>query len=281
MISRTRAPVKEVRPCLQRRGPVRQVGAGLRPRRAPGQAGAVAQAAGPVPVLARGDGVGAGPPVPAELVHALGCLAADLADRERWQRVGLAGWVRRVVAEAGRTDLAVHPLVVGQELGVVKGPVVGDSVQGPHLEVGRQESGPVSCIQDRAAADTAVHQRVDVGLRGVHRIVSRACADVRIRVPLLLLDKLPLGFVAREGTGRRPVALFEAHDRESAFRERLDGDRAGGAGPDHQDVRNVGQFAIRLAAGEVCEEVRHGFLHPCCSGRRAPGTGIWGRAPLG
>ena len=99
-------------------------------------------------------------------------------------------------------------------------------------------------VQDRAAADAAEHQRVDVRLRGVDRVVGGTAADVGVGVPLLLLDQLPLRLVAGELARWRPVALLEADHREAVLRELLDGHGTGRTGTDHQHVSHVRQICV-------------------------------------
>ena len=192
--------------------PVGEVGARLGSGRAAGEAGAVAQAGGSVADRLGGDGVGSGPPVPPQLVHAGGGLEPDLAEGKRGQREGGLVRVGGVAAEPGDAHRLLHLLVERLQVLVGEGPVVPDVVQGARLEVRRHHAAPVGRVQDGAATDAVVQQRVHVGLVGVDRVVGRALPHVRVRVPLLLLDELPLGLVAGELGGRRPVALLEADD---------------------------------------------------------------------
>ena len=209
------------------------------PVRAARQAGAVAHALVAPAIVARGDGVGPRPPMPAQLVHALGGLHADAADRHGRQRIVAVRRVGRIPRQPGNTHLVIHPGVVGLQVLIGEGPVVGHAVEGLHAEVRRHEALPVRRVEDRRAAHRAVHQRVDIACRGVDRIVGFEIPDIRVGVPALLRHELPFGLVAVELGVVHPWTLFQAHDIDAGNREVCRRDGARRTGPDDEHIGRV------------------------------------------
>ena len=206
--------------------PVRQVERTLRSLRAPKLAGPPPGARLKGLVLVGGDGVRAWPPVPAESVRALRGAPARLADGVGRQRVLEPGRVRGVAADAGDADERVDLVVVGREIEIADRPVVGHAVQRPDPEVGRQQPRPLRAVEDARAADRVEHHRGHVGVGHVQRVVRRQLPDVRVVVPLLVDQQLPLGVVGGKVGGVHPVALLQADHAEPALGQRVGHDRA-------------------------------------------------------
>ena len=221
---------------LERLRPVREIGGGLRAIRTAREARAAQAARAQVAVRARGDRLRPGPPVPAEAVHARGRSPADLADRQRRKRRARARGIGRIAGHAGDREVLLHSLVVRHEVVVGEGPVVGDPVERPDAEVGRQEPHPVRRVEDRAAADARPHQRIHVGVGRLAGIVRGQTAHVRVRVPLPGREQLPLRLRAGELGGVGPAALLEADDAEARTREPQRRNRAGHARPDDEHI---------------------------------------------
>ena len=216
--------------------PVGVVGARLR------ALGTAPQAAAPLradPASVGGDRqhrVGARPPVPAEPGVRAGDLQRAGADRQR--RVGRLERRRvgGVAAEPGGAELDVGLLVVGPQVLVADRPVVGHAVLRAHAEVRRMQPRPVAGVQDQAAADAVEHQRRDVGVVLVDRVVLRPGAVVRAVGPLLARQELELRSRRRELVELVPVALLEADHVEPGRREPARDDASGRSGADDQHV---------------------------------------------
>ena len=143
-----------------------------------------------------------------------GDLEAAGADRQRRQRrILAAGRVGRVAAHARDAEVPVAPLVVRQQLVVGQRPVVGDAVERADAEVRRQHPRPGAGEDQHRAADRREHQRRDLGVGLVDRVVLGQAADVRAGRPLLAHGELPVelgrrgtppGRASRPARGRRP-----------------------------------------------------------------------------
>ena len=221
-------------------GPVGQVGGGLGPLGAAGGTHAPLHAPPPAVVGGRQDGVGLGPPVPAQAVVALGHPAPGPAQRQRRQRVVDAIGVGGVAAQARDADLAVDLVVVGGQLEVVDGPVVGGAVEAADPEVAGEHPGPGPGVDHRAAAHRVEHQRGDVGLVLVDGVVGGQAAHVGAGRPALPDGQLPIALGAPEVAAVGPVALLQAHHREAPLAQVAGHDPAGRAGADDQRVGGVG-----------------------------------------
>ena len=248
--------LRAVRESLRPHG---RVGRALRALRAAPHARPRALAAGEVADLLGADRVRGRPPVPVELVHALGGPSPDRADRERRQERRRPGRVVGVAAHAGDLHLLVDLLVVRLHLLVGDGPVVGDPVQRPELVVLRAQPHPLGAEVNRAAADGVVHHRRDRGPGDLERVVRRVLPRVRVRAPLRVGDELPLELVPGEVRGVLPAALLEADDLEAGLGEVPRRDRAAGPRADDDDV---GLLAV---AGDR-ERERRGAARPGSGG---------------
>src|SRR5262245_26943026 len=89
---------------------------------------------------------------------------------------------------------------------------------------------------DRAAADRIEHQRRDVGLAVVDRIVFRQATDIGVETEARSGAKFPVREGGRVFLRLLPSALLEAQDAEPRFRKPPSDGGAGGAGADDQDV---------------------------------------------
>ena len=215
---RTRAR-EHARPVCDRLRPVGDVGRRLGALRASLHAGAPLRARVAPRVRRREDRARRGPPVPAEPVVRAHDIHHAAAERQRGQReVGALG-IGRVAREAGDADLAGDAVVGRLELLVREGPVVGDAVERPDAEVGRRQARPVAGVEHRRAADAVVHQRRDVRLRDVDRVVGRSRADVRVGRPLLGRLELPVGLRPGVVGAIGPVALLQADHVHPGLRE--------------------------------------------------------------
>ncbi len=232
-------PGEESHAALERLRPVREIGGRLGAIRATGEARAAQTARAQVAVRARGDRLRPGPPVPAEPVHAGGRSPADLADRQRRERRARARRIGRITRHARDREVLLHPLVVRHEVVVGEGPVVGDPVERPDAEVGRQEPHPVRRVEDRAAAHARPHQRIHVGVGRLAGVVRGKTAHVRVRVPLPGREQLPLRLRAGELGRVGPAALLETDDAEARAREPQRRDRAGHPRPDDEHIRTL------------------------------------------
>ena len=139
------------------------------------------------------------PPVPAQFVERSGHRLAVGAQRQRGHGPLRPRWIRRIAGDAGTTHHAVIQVVPRLELFVGEWPVVGYPVKGLDPEVGRVKPGRVRGPVDRAAAHGVVHERSDVRLAVVDRIVFRQAANVGIDIPRCAGLQLPVV------TGRRVV----------------------------------------------------------------------------
>ena len=241
---RTRAPVTRRAPAAIGPGPVGQVGRGLGTLVAALLAGAALDAGTPSVVRHREDGIGLRPPVPAQPCVRASDLEPARADGQRRQRrVLAAGRIGRVAAHAGDAELAVGPLVVRPQLGVVERPVVGDAVERADPEVGRQHARPGAGEDEHRAADGRVHEGRDLGVRLVDGVVLGQAADVRAGRPLLAHGQLPVELRAAVLGLVVPVALLQADDPEARLGEPAGDDAAGGACADDEDIRGFGSQA--------------------------------------
>ena len=96
-------------------------------------------------------------------------------------------------ARPGDAEVALDAHVVGLEVLVGQRPVVGDAVERPHAEVRRHVALPLRRVDDRAAADAVPHQRRDVGLGVVDRVVARRLARVRVPAPVAARGQREVG----------------------------------------------------------------------------------------
>ena len=165
-----------------------------------------------------------------------GDLQPGGADRERRQRriLGIRR-IGRVAGQPGDTEVAIRLAEVREQVVVGDRPVVGDSVEGPDAEIGRQHPRPGAGEDQHRAADAAVHEGRDRRVLD-DRVVLREAADVRARRPVLARLQLPVELVARVVGPVVPVALLEADDREPGLGEPPRDDAAGRAGSDDEDV---------------------------------------------
>ena len=248
-IRRTRAPVTRCAPAAIGARPVRDVGRTLGALVAPRTARPALHARVASVVLGRQDRVVLGPPVPPESCVCAREREPGASDRQRRKRRIDAGRVHRVAAQPGDPELPVGLLVVGCELGVRQGPVVGDAVLGAGAEVRREEAGPHRAVEHGAAADAVEIAEHHVGVVEVDRVVGRQVADVGRRRPLLAGLELPVGPGAGIAAGILPVALLQTHHAHAGAGEPHGGDAARRAGAEDQDVGVISHSRSAPRAG--------------------------------
>jgi hypothetical protein len=230
-----------------RHRPVCEVGRGLGPVRTSPAAGPAQHAGLKVPVWPRGDGVGCGPPVPAEIVVRPGYSTPRLAERQRWEGRRIARWVGGVTLQPRNGEVLVHAVIVWFEVVVGKRPVVRDAVERADAEVRREEARPLAAVEDRAPAHRVVHQGDHLRPRLVYRIVGRPTAHVGARVPLLEGGDLPVRLRPPVGRRIRPLTLLQTNHRNPHLRESLGRHRTGGTSAHDDDVSPFPHRASRRA----------------------------------
>ena len=249
-IRRTRAPVTQLHTGGDGPRPVRDVGRTLRAFVAARPARPALHARVAAVVLGRQDRVVLGPPVPAEArvcARASASPARPIGNGGQ-RRVG-AGWVHRVATEPGDPELPVGLLVVGRELLVREGPVVGDAVLGAGAEVGRQQARPHRAVEHGAAADAVEVAEHQVGVVEVDGVVGRPTAHVRRRRPLLAGLELPVGpgaGIAGRDPASRPAPGTPRAGRRARAATRP---RPGRAGADDQDVGSPVMRTLTVRSG--------------------------------
>ncbi|MDT4853399.1 hypothetical protein FQZ97_876640 [compost metagenome] len=217
------------------------VGGCLGPLRAAGDAGAPPDASITAVIRPRRNRIGARPPVPAELVHPGRGLHADLADRQCRHRKGFVlARIRRIARQTGNAHLHFELLVERGELFVGEGPVFSHPIQRLDPEVRGHEALPMASPQQGRTALGAVHQRIDIGLRGIDRIVGLKVTNIRIRVPALLRHQLPFRLVASKLAVVDLRALLQADHAHSRFCQVLGSHCTRSAGADDQGIDNLG-----------------------------------------
>jgi hypothetical protein len=182
---------------------------------------------------------------------AVACEGIACAAGHQWRRC--AGRIGRIAPDSGDVHVEVELLVAREQLVVGDRPVVADALERARAKVGWPHAGPLPAEVDRASADSVEHDRVDLGLGSLARVVLAPPPDVRIRIPLLPDEELELELVAGEVRGVLPASLLEAEDREAGFRELLRGHGTGGTGADHEDVgtsAGIGPRVYRLPSGQ-------------------------------
>ena len=148
-----------------RRGPIGHIGRRLGLHGAAKTIG-TAVVAGCPPAVGRRIYVGVRrPPVPAEAVEAARQPLAIRPERQRRHGPRRAGRVGGIAGNARAAHPLIVEIVVGLEVGVGEGPVVGDAVLAAHAEVGGMKTRSVRRPVDGAAAHGVEHQRRDVRLR--------------------------------------------------------------------------------------------------------------------
>ena len=235
----------EARALFQRAGPEYDVAAG-RGTQVFAHVGRTAVVHGGV------DGVVRRPPVPAQLVEGAGQLLAARADGQRRRGPGRLGRIGRVALQTADAVGAVVLVVVGFQLEVVHGPVVGHAVQGLEAEVGRMKPGKVGTPVDGAAAHGVVHIGSDGRVVLVDRIVLRQPAEVGVGMEVGLPVQLRLGLADRKGVQRHPAALFQTNHPDPGLGQAPGEGPAGSAGADDENVGDVvfaahGNAPVRLA----------------------------------
>ena len=228
--------------------PIGDVGAGLGPLRAAGGAMTEVDALGPPLIIRGGDGAVGGPPVPAQLVQAAGQRHAGRAQRQRRHHRLL----RRIGGVAGQPGHAGHAVVLRikrlQRL-IVDRPVVADSVERLHPEVGRMEARVMPGVQHRAAADTVEVGDFDGRVVLADRIVGRAGAAVRADAEIAKLAGFPVAAGGGVFGGFGPVPLLQADDAHARFGEAPGHGGPGGARADDQDVDFIRHGGVSLGFG--------------------------------
>ncbi len=198
-----------------RRRPIGHVGRGLGLHAAAKAVGAAVVAGRPAAVGHRIDVGVRRPPVPAEAVEA---ARQPLAVRPERQRRHGPRRARRIGGIAGGAR-AAHPLVVeivvGLQVGVRQGPVVGDAVLAADPEVGGWKRGACA-VQWTVLPPTALNiSGVTSDSAVVDRIIFRQRPHVGIEAEAGGAAELPVGEGRRILAGLLPAALLEADDAET------------------------------------------------------------------
>ena len=89
-----------------------------------------------------------------------------------------------IAVETGDAELPLDPPVVGHEFLIVHRPVIRDPLGRAQLEVGRHVAMPLSGENQHRAADAVPHQRRDLGVPLVDRLVPDTLSMVRPPEPL-------------------------------------------------------------------------------------------------
>ena len=193
--------------------------------------------------------------MPAEPVEAARDALAVGPERQRRHRPRRARRICRIAGDAGASHPGIVQIVVRLEVGIGDRPVVGHAVEAPDLEVRRVKARRVCGPVDGAAADRVEHQRRDVGLAVVHRIVLGQAADIRVEAEARGSAEFPVCEAGRVLLRLLPSALLEAQNAEPGIREPPGHRRAGGTGADDQNVDEcVGQIFI-LPSGRMTKRL--------------------------
>ena len=153
--------------------------------------------------------------MPAELVHTLGGLSPDAAHGQGRQRarrtVGMGGIAR----QAGHGHRLFDIFVERGEVFVSEGPIFGHATQCADPEIRGHESYPMRAIDQCRPTDACKHQRIDVRLLGIDRIILRSPAYIGVRVPFAQLSQFPFGPRTVKLISRNPTALLQHCDRHA------------------------------------------------------------------
>ena len=179
------------------------------------------------------------PPVPAEAIKCGGHVFAVLAEWDRRHGPRRPRWYSRIPVDPGAPHHHVVHVVIRVQVVVCKWPVVCDPVQRLHPKIRRVKPWRMGRPVDRAAADGCEHQRGDVGLAVVDRVVLRIPSFVWIPVPFMAAEDLPVLLRRRVERGVDPAALFKTDHGKSGLCESPCDGSAGRPGADYQDVSDV------------------------------------------
>ncbi len=146
---------------------------------------------------------------------------------------------QRIARQARRTHDAIVLLEERRQRVVIDRPVVGDTVERLHLEVGRMQPRPMRGVHHGRAADGVEVDDLDRRIVVVNRVILGPLADVRARRPVAVELRLPVAPGARIFGGIHPAALIEAEDMHLGIGEAPGHRGAGGAGADDQDVNGI------------------------------------------
>ncbi len=231
--------------------PIRDVGARFAALRAAGETRSQVQALVASLIRLRNDRAVGWPPMPTEFVEAARDCFADESHRQRRQR-RLLGRIHRIAGQARHPHHAVVSGEVRLQRVVVDRPIVGDTVERSHLEIGRMQSREMRAVQNRAAADAVEVDDRDRGVVVVDRIVRVATTHVRVDVIGAVRLALPIRRGARIVGRIRPIALLEADDAHARIRQAPRDRSARGACSDDQNVDDVVGHGTLPAMTEQC-----------------------------
>jgi hypothetical protein len=83
---------------------------------------------------------------------------------------------------------------------------------------------PLSSINNSAAADGVIHQRIDIRFISIHRIIGWLLAHIRIRVPAAMRHEFPFEPITVIFLGLHMRSLLKASDNEPGFGQVLRSD---------------------------------------------------------